>query len=193
MRDCILAGSTPQPDCTAMYCLPSTWNDTGTAATPEMVEASHSVLPFLASEARNIRSLVPPANSTSPPVASTGPHMKDGMLVVHAFLPVSTFHASSSPIWSAPATIFSTFFATPMYRSPTTYLGASPVSSVHRFSFAGMYSSRVCGLKATGGQSLPPHRLGQKSAVFPVPGLRLSSMSGRPVLGSRLLNTFLRT
>src|SRR5205823_12972887 len=30
------AGSTPQPDCTAMYCLPSTWNDTGTAATPEM-------------------------------------------------------------------------------------------------------------------------------------------------------------
>src|SRR5215510_1600546 len=49
MRDCILAGSTPQPDCTAMYCLPLTENDTGTAATPEFVGASHNTLPVLAS------------------------------------------------------------------------------------------------------------------------------------------------
>src|ERR1051326_2418060 len=113
-RDCILAGSTPQPDCTATYCLPATWKDPGTAATPETVGTSHSILPFLASKARNIRSLVPPANSTSPPVASTGPHMKDGMLVVHAFLPVSTFQACSSPTWSAPATIFRMLVLTPM-------------------------------------------------------------------------------
>ena len=36
-----------------------------------------------------MRSLVPPANSTSPPVASTGPQLNDGRLVVHTFLPVS--------------------------------------------------------------------------------------------------------
>src|ERR1044072_1913628 len=105
MRDCIVAGSTPQPDCTEMYCLPSTSNDTGTAAIPEMVGVSQRILPVLASKARNMRSLVPPANSTSPAVASTGPQLNDGRLVVHTLLPVSTFHACSSPLWSAPATI----------------------------------------------------------------------------------------
>src|SRR5712691_7949171 len=138
MRVCIFAGSTPQPDCTAIYCLPSTWNDTGTAATPEPVGNSHSTLPVLASNARNMRSLVPPANSNPPPVARTGPQLNDGMLVVHAFLPVSRFQACSSPMWSAPATIFITFLATPMKRSPCTYFGASPVSWVQRLSLAGM-------------------------------------------------------
>src|SRR5262245_30079921 len=114
MRLCILAGSTPQPDCTAMYCLPSTWNETGTAATPEPVGNSHRILPVLPSKARNMRSLVPPANSSPPPVASTGPQLNEGRLVAHTFLPLSTSQACSSPTWSAPATIFITFLATPM-------------------------------------------------------------------------------
>src|SRR5207249_7321245 len=130
MRDCIFAGSTPQPDWTAMYCLPSTWNDTGTAATPDPVGNSQRILPVLASNARNMRSLVPPANNTPPPVASTGPQLNDGRLVVQARLPVSMSQACSSPTWSAPATNFITFLATPITRSPCTYLGVSPVSSL---------------------------------------------------------------
>ena len=43
----------------------------------------------------------------------------------------------------------------------------------HRLSLAGMYIIRVFGLNATGGQSLPPQRLGQNCAVLPVPGLVL--------------------
>src|SRR2546430_6023751 len=74
------------------------WNDTGTAATPDMVGNSQRIFPVLASKARNMRSLVPPANSTSPPVANTGPQLNDGRLVVHTFLPVSTFQAWSSPM-----------------------------------------------------------------------------------------------
>src|SRR5262245_8006827 len=193
MRVCILAASTPHPVWTATYCLPSTSKEDGTAVTPEMVWNSQRILPVLPSKARNMRSLVPPENRTSPPVASTGPQLNDGRLVVHTFLPVSMFQACSSPMWSAPATIFKRFVLTPMKRSPSTYLGVSPVSSVHRFSLAGMYISRVRGLKATGGQSLPPHRLGQNSAVLSVPGFFVSSTSGRPVLGSRLLNTLCRT
>src|SRR5262245_43743984 len=98
MRLCILAGSTPQPDCTAMYCLPSTGKETGTAATPDGVANSQSTLPVLASKARNMRSLVPPANKSPPPVASTGPQLNDGRLVVHTFLPLSTSQACSSPM-----------------------------------------------------------------------------------------------
>src|SRR5262249_53419666 len=138
MRVCIFAGSTPQPDWTAMYCLPSTSNDTGTAATPDPVGNSHRILPVLASKARNMRSLVPPANRRPPPVASTGPQLNDGRFVVLTFFPASRSHACSSPMWSAAATIFMTFFATPMKRSPCTYLGASPASSVHKLSLAGM-------------------------------------------------------
>src|SRR5262249_47335127 len=82
MRVCIFAGSTPQPDWTAIYCLPSTSNDTGTAATPDPVGNSHRILPVLASKARNMRSLVPPANRRPPPVASTAPQLNDGKLVV---------------------------------------------------------------------------------------------------------------
>src|SRR5215469_8056693 len=85
MRVCIFAGSTPQPDWTAIYCLPSTSNDTGTAATPDPVGNSHRILPVLASKARNLRSLVPPANSSPPAVASTAPQLNDGKLVVVYF------------------------------------------------------------------------------------------------------------
>src|SRR5260370_697867 len=109
-----------------------------TAAAPDPVGNSRRIWPVLASKARNLRSLVPPANSRPPPVASTGPQLNDGKLVVHTFFPLSRSHACNSPMWSAPATIFITFFATPMKRSPCTYLGASPVSSVHKLSLAGM-------------------------------------------------------
>src|SRR5262245_43737744 len=56
MQDSTFAGSTPQPDWTAIYCLPSTSNNTGTAATPDPVGNSHRILPVLASKARNMRS-----------------------------------------------------------------------------------------------------------------------------------------
>src|SRR5260221_3296526 len=86
MRACIRAASTPHPDCTAMYCLPSIWNDTGTPLTPEPVRNSHRVLPLAASKARKKRSLVPPANNTSPAVARTGPHSCElSKLCAHAF------------------------------------------------------------------------------------------------------------
>src|SRR3989442_2298561 len=104
-----------------MYCFPSTGNDPGPPAAPEPVGNSHSTLPVLASNARNMRSLVPPANSNPPPVASTGPQLNDGMLVVHAFLPVSRFQACISPMWSATATIFSQLLATPLILSLCTY------------------------------------------------------------------------
>src|SRR5215475_2603105 len=99
-RLCMRAESTPHPDCTAMNCLPSTSNDTGTPVTPELIGTSHRICPLLASNARNKRSLVPPANNRPPPVASTGPQFCDiaGMLVVHTRLPVSTFHACISPM-----------------------------------------------------------------------------------------------
>ena len=62
-----------QPDCTAMYCTPSTANALGMPVTPELVFHSQSASPFLASNARNIRSLVPPMKTRPPPVVSTGP------------------------------------------------------------------------------------------------------------------------
>ena len=89
----------PQPVCTATYCLPPTSNDIGTPFTPDEVGVSHSTFPFVASNARNFRSLVPPSNTTLPAVTSTGPQvwlMPNGC--VHTFLPVSTFHACNSPI-----------------------------------------------------------------------------------------------
>src|ERR1043166_6333670 len=113
-RPCMRAASTPQPDWTAMYCLPSTWNETGTPLTPEAVGDSPRIFPVLASNARNMRSLVPPANRSPPPVASTGPQFCDGSLVVHTRLPASRSQACSSPKWSAPLTMVSTFLATPV-------------------------------------------------------------------------------
>src|SRR5258708_24976397 len=111
---CIRAASTPQPDCTAIYCVPSTSNDTGTPFTPEMVGYCQRTSPVLASNARNRRSLVPPENKRSPPVASTGPQFCDGSFVVHTRLPLSRSQACSSPTWSAPATISNTFLEEPV-------------------------------------------------------------------------------
>src|SRR5262249_40692486 len=72
-RSSLRAASTPQPLWTATYCLPSTWNDIGTPLTPDGKGISYSTLPLVASSARNLRSLVPPSNNTSPPVANSGP------------------------------------------------------------------------------------------------------------------------
>jgi hypothetical protein len=57
--------------------------------------------------------------------------------------------------------------------------------------FAGMYRSFVCGLHASGGQSLPPPMLGQNSAPWCAPGRLDSSTVGRPVLGSIDVKTLL--
>src|SRR6185295_9434500 len=50
---CIARASMPQPDCTAMYCLPSTVKDVGCPMIPELVGNSHNTAPVVASNARN--------------------------------------------------------------------------------------------------------------------------------------------
>src|SRR4029077_19433813 len=62
-RACIERESIPNPDCTAMYCVPSTMKDEGDAMMPEFVGNSHSTSPFVALNARNLRSFVPPLNT----------------------------------------------------------------------------------------------------------------------------------
>src|ERR1700730_6494918 len=93
---CMRSASTPQPDCTAMYCSPSTSNDVGTPVTPEGVGVSHSTLPLLASKARNMRSSAPPVNTSLPPVVSSGAQITVGNLCVHNCLPVFRSQACSS-------------------------------------------------------------------------------------------------
>src|SRR5207237_1694850 len=91
---CIPTGSTPQPDCTATYCLPSIANDVGWLVMPELVGNCHRSFPVFASKAWNIRSLVPPLNTSPPAVASIGPQFIEfGYMCVQTFLPVSTSHA----------------------------------------------------------------------------------------------------
>src|SRR6185295_2809793 len=98
-RVCIPRESIPQPDCTAMYCLPLAMNDEGWPMIPELVGKSHISLPVDASNAWNLRSLVPPLNTRPPAVASIGPQVGDvAYWCVHTRLPVSTFHACTSPI-----------------------------------------------------------------------------------------------
>src|SRR6266404_890463 len=70
---CIALESPPQPECTAMYCLPSIENDVGGARIPELVGNSQSSLPVDASNAWMLRSLVPPLNTSPPAVASIEP------------------------------------------------------------------------------------------------------------------------
>src|SRR5437899_6203496 len=97
--DCMVRESMPQPDCTATYCLPSTRNDTGWPMMPELVGYCHSTAPFVASNARNSRSCVPPLNPSPPPVASVGPQFDViPRLRVQTLAPVSTFHACTSPM-----------------------------------------------------------------------------------------------
>ena len=57
--------------------------------------------------------------------------------------------------------------------------------------FAGTYRSLVCGLHASGGQSLPPPMLGQNSPLCLAPGRFDSSMTGLPVFASIDVNTLL--
>src|SRR5258707_11163640 len=57
--------------------------------------------------------------------------------------------------------------------------------------FAGTYRSFVCGLHASGTQSLPPPMLGQNSPPCLAPGRFDSSMTGLPVFGSIDVNTLL--
>src|SRR5262245_64710562 len=98
IKPCWNAGSTPQPETTATYCLPSTANDDGGAVMPEFVPISHNTLPDFASNARNLRSLVPPAKIRPPPVVSSGPHIIDSAKVwFQTFLPLETSNACRSP------------------------------------------------------------------------------------------------
>src|SRR6185312_10743672 len=48
-RPTIFCASTPQPDCTAMYCTPSIMYELGTPVTPELVLNSHNSFPVFAS------------------------------------------------------------------------------------------------------------------------------------------------
>src|SRR5437016_6677178 len=100
---CTPTGSTPQPDCTATYCLPSIMNDVGWPVMPEFVGNSQSSFPVFASNAWNMRSFVPPLKTSPPAVASMGPQfIERGYICVQTLLPVSTSHACTSPTWSAP-------------------------------------------------------------------------------------------
>src|SRR5205814_4033473 len=65
--------SPPHPESTAMYCLPSMENEVGGARIPEFVGNSQSSFPVDASNAWILRSLVPPLNTTPPPVTSIDP------------------------------------------------------------------------------------------------------------------------
>src|SRR6187455_2144234 len=105
--------------------------------TPEVVGYSHTTFPVRASNARNMRSEVPPPKTSPPPVASSGPQFDDLAKVwVHARVPVSTFHACTSPMWSAPGAIDTTALA-PVKADPGAYFTGSPSMAAHRFSFAG--------------------------------------------------------
>src|SRR5688572_26004002 len=130
--------STPHPDCTAMYCRPSTMKDVGCPLMPELVGNSHNTFPFDESNARNKRSLVPPLNTSPPPVASMGPQFGDfANRCVHTRCPVSTFHACTSPTCSAPGARKKPVVA-PVKLRPGTYSTSRPVEVPHVFSFAGM-------------------------------------------------------
>src|SRR6185436_623221 len=92
------ATSPAHPVSTATYCLPSTVKVLGGATIPELVSASHSNFPVAASNAWSLRSLVPPVKTRPPAVASIEPQF--GLVAyscVHTRMPVSTFHACTSP------------------------------------------------------------------------------------------------
>src|SRR5262245_44610085 len=67
-RDCIRWASTPHPDCTAMYCTPSTMYELGTPVTPEFVLNSQSTAPVVALNARKFLSF---AVARHPPPSSS--------------------------------------------------------------------------------------------------------------------------
>src|SRR3954466_16056319 len=88
-RPCMDRESIPHPDCTATYWRPSIENVDGWPMMPDEVANSHNSLPVSASNAWNLRSFVPPLNTSPPPVASIGPQFGDsGYTCVHTRLPV---------------------------------------------------------------------------------------------------------
>src|SRR5262245_60218554 len=96
---CTPAGSTPHPDCTAMYCFPSIAKDVGWLVIPELVGNCQSSFPDFASNAWKYLSLVPPLKTRPPAVASIGPQFIElEYMCVHTFFPVSTSHAWTSPM-----------------------------------------------------------------------------------------------
>src|SRR5688572_13582312 len=121
-----------------MYWVPSTLNDAGVPSTPELVGNSHRTFPFEASYARNIRSFVPPLNTSPPAVASMGPQLMDfGNRCVHTRCPVSTFQACTSPKCSAPGATKKPSDA-PVKLRPGTYSTSRPTDVPQIFSLAGM-------------------------------------------------------
>ena len=100
---------------------------------------SQSSLPVDASNAWILRSLVPPLNTNPPAVTSIAPQFGDfSYLWVQTFSAVSTFHACTSPTWSAPGATEKPLFSVPMNRLPASYFTSTPREDEHRFSFAGM-------------------------------------------------------
>src|SRR5678816_1607020 len=105
---------------------------------PELVGYSHRTFPLFASNARNFRSLVPPENTRPPPVVRIGPQFGEvGKGCVQTLLPVSTFHACTSPMWSAFSAIRSVVVA-PTNDVPAEYAISRPTIVAQRFSLAGM-------------------------------------------------------
>src|ERR1700704_7042370 len=120
-------------------------NEDGWPMMPELVGNCHSTAPVDASNARNKRSWVPPLKTSPPPVASIGPQFEAiPKLCVQTRAPVSTFHACTSPMWSAPGTIL-TALVPPVKHLPAVYVTGLPVIVVQRFSLAGMWIIRVFG------------------------------------------------
>src|SRR5512138_1161610 len=133
--------SPPHPDRTATNCLPSTVNVVGGAMTPEFVSASHSSLPLCASKACTFLSLVPPLITRPPAVVSIEPQF--GLVAyscVHTRMPVSTFHACTSPpMCLAPGAISGgPPKRTPANDLPAEYSMGKPISAPHRLLLAGM-------------------------------------------------------
>src|SRR5271170_4484147 len=105
---------------------------------PEFVGNSQSSSPVVASKACNIRSFVPPLNTSPPAVASIEPQLGDfAYLCVHTFCPVSTFHACTSPKWSAPGTVKGWLPVTPTKPLPGVYCTFAPVFELHILLLAG--------------------------------------------------------
>jgi hypothetical protein len=122
-----------------MYCTPSTAKELGTPVTPELVLYSQSFPPVLASKARKPRSLVPPMNTSPPPVVRIGPQSPSGKVCAHTFWPVAMSHACSSPMWAVPWRWLMDVFGRSMPRNslPGSYGPPWPTSVLQRFSLAG--------------------------------------------------------
>src|SRR6266850_5829178 len=135
---CIRCASTPQPDCTATYCTPSTAKELGTPVMPELVLYSQTFAPVLASKARKARSLVPPMKTSPPPVVRIGPQSPSRKVCAHTFWPVAMSHACSSPMCDVPWRWLIEVFGRSIPRNslPGSCDPAWPTSVLQRFSLA---------------------------------------------------------